>query len=128
VYPQRGQSDDNKAIPFWQVVEFMNEPSYHEQMTRKEAERELMKQGSSRCYLTRYSDKNKMFKLSVMHSRRKNKFEHFDISRTKYTLKDSDMEFDTLAKMLEHYRSHRISKTLRNIGISVECNRSSKVK
>ena len=106
--------------PHWQVKDFTNDPSYHEQLSKKEAEKKLKEQGGSvKCYLTRYSDTSKAHKLSVMHGRGKNQFEHFEISRAKYALIDNDMCFKTLSEMLEYYRKHRISNTLRNIGVPV---------
>ena len=113
-------ASEKMAIPFWQVKDFMNEPSFHEQMTKKEAEKKLKEQGSRRkCYLTRYSETNKTYRLSVMYGRGKNKFEHYGISKTKYALVDSDKVLNTLSEMLEYYRRNRISNTLRNIGVPV---------
>ena len=115
----RSCSIENMSIPFWQLTDFVKEPTYHEQMTRKEAEKKLKEHGGSRCFLTRYSDTNKANKISVMNRRVKNKFEHFEISRTKYALKDSDLEFKTVSEMLKYYQNHKISDTLGNIGVPV---------
>jgi hypothetical protein len=54
-----------------------------------------------------------------MHGRQRKEYEHFDLCRNKYALKDSDMEFDSISELLEYYQSHRISRTLGNIGIPV---------
>jgi hypothetical protein len=108
------------TLPRWKILALANEPSYHGEMTKKEAEQELMAQGGSqRCYLTRFSSKHKTHKISAMHGRQRKEYEHFDLCRNKYALKDSDMEFDSISELLEYYQSHRISRTLGNIGIPV---------
>ena len=56
-------------------------------------------------------------KISVIRGKGKNKFEHFEVSKTKYALVNSDVEFNTVSEMLEYYQNHPISKTLSNIGV-----------
>ena len=115
------------AIPMRQLKDFMNDPSFHEQMTKKEAEKKLKEHASSRCFLTRYSRTNMANKISVIHGKGKNKFEHFEVNKTKYALVNSDVKFNTVSEMLEYYQNNPISKTLSNIGVPLvygRCNAS----
>lgn len=98
--------------------------SFHGEITGKEAEFRL-KKSQKKSYLTRYSEQNELYVLSVCYpylseGRMKFKIKHFEI---KFRHEDSgntyqiaDEKFNSLAEMLQEYEQKMIDHAQQNIG------------
>ena len=97
-------------------------------MTKKDAERTLKQQSGNRCYLTRYSEGRRAYRLSVMErvSSSKQIVKHFKFTITYqssdenvYALKGNDKKFPKVSEMLQYFRNSAVSHQLSNIGVPV---------
>ena len=97
--------------------------SYHLTITSNEAERRLKKSGNH-CYLTRYSEGNKCYILSV-YQKRPYQMKHYRLvfnqqGRIKtYHIDGKEKDFNSLDNMLNYYENHPIDHGLMNIGRQV---------
>ena len=94
-------------------------PSYHQVITRDEAERRLRQRGG-RCYLTRYTEKHKSYVLSVYeHRRPQDSIQHFKLAfkeEGRMQVGGTGMIFDNIQSLLEHYEQNRLNYNFKNIG------------
>ncbi len=91
---------------------------YHHTITAKEAEERLKRRGSH-CYLTRYSNTNGCYILSIYQSTPTTTVKHFKIDKSrdgKFKIKNKQMEFDSIEELLAHYEEHTIDPAFKNIG------------
>lgn len=110
--------DITEAFP---GMEMLGEhPSYHQSITGKEAIRRLKESGHPCCYLTRYSEAQKSYILTVYQQQSPQDMErHFRIIIDKNGRQKIDgekREFKNIGKLLSYYETHRIHPSLRNIG------------
>ena len=93
--------------------------SYHQAITGKEAERRLKMCGDC-CYLTRYSESQSAYMLSVLY--KKNSMKNFKISINNsgihkvYKIEGKDEEFDGIGELLNHYEKNRMDPAFPTIG------------
>ena len=94
-------------------------PSYHQVITRDEAERRLRQHGSH-CYLIRYTESQLCYVLSVyQHQRPKDTIQHFKIIFRENGGKEisgTGMTFSNIQSLLEHYEQNRLNYNFKNIG------------
>lgn len=118
------------AQPAWKIKgskgsTIKDQPCYHGEMTGINAEEKLKEQPGS-AHLLRYSEIQRKCILSVS-KREANAppiFQHVVIKpqynrgdQTKYTLEETELFFDNVPELLEHYRkNHPISKDIDSIG------------
>ena len=100
--------------------ELMGEhPSYHQSITAVEAEKRLKKCGDDCCYLTRYSESNESYVLSVCQKRPTPAIKHFgiDVQGGKCNIRGNQEEmFDDITQMLRNYEQKRLDPAFRTIG------------
>lgn len=98
--------------------------SYHQSITGEEAEERLRTFGKH-GYLTRYSESNRQYVLSVYKPRGRNQREvmkHFKLVRKssflgkKWKIDGHHKNFTLIALLLRHYERNRIDPALRTIG------------
>ena len=100
--------------------EIMGEhPSYHGSITSTEAKRRLQKHGR-RCYLTRYSESNTCYILTVYQEKPAEIIKHFRlrIDRGLAQVEEKGMSFTNIWRLLNYYENHRIDPAFKNIGES----------
>ena len=91
---------------------------YHHNISKREAERRL-KQRGGRCYLTRYSETNKCYILSISQTAPTNTIRHFYIDKEKgdvYKIRGKQKDFTSIEDLLAYYESHAIDPAFSNIG------------
>ena len=92
--------------------------SYHGSITGEEAIRRLKHSGYPLCYLTRFSEGQHRYMLTVyMHA--PNIVEnHFRIAIVygKYKIEGKAVEFETIQQLLDHYAAERINPSVERIG------------
>ena len=95
-------------------------PSYHESITSEEAEKRLRKYKKRRCYLTRFSESNTRYILSVYQQKPTETIKHFKlkIEEGLAQVEGKKTKFENIGRLLEHYQSHRVDPAFRNIGIA----------
>ncbi len=106
--------------------EFLDEdPSYHEEITGKEAEKRL-KLCTDHGYLTRHSNKNQHYILSVCKKTADDYVcKHLPIvfkndgARKEYRIGEKGKAFNGLQEMLRFYERYRIDPALTSIGVCV---------
>ena len=97
--------------------------SYHGDISGNEAKRILKENSKRNCYLTRYSNNNETYILSVMFVyKNQDKVCHYELSintqESRYSLEGTDFVFDTLDKLLKYYESNPLNPDIRNIGMA----------
>lgn len=105
------------AVFSWPLQEFHGDPSYHGQMGESDAIRILEEHGGD-CYLTRYSQGNNDYVLTVVRNKKNENFKFktdfgFEIVGT-------GNKFNDLRTLLTHYRKRAISHTFNGIGEHVQ--------
>lgn len=91
---------------------------FHHAITSKEAEQRLARKGGN-CYLTRYSDSNCRYILSVYQSRPTRIVKHFKIGRSedgKYRIDGKQKSFDNIESLLRYYEMNSIDPAFASIG------------
>ena len=110
-------ADITKAMTRREMME--EHSSYHNSIPGEEAVRRLKLHGRH-CYLTRYSECQKRYILSVYQRDKPNDtIRHFEIAKEingNYKIEGKDEEFDSIEELLEHYEHTRIHPSLNNIG------------
>ena len=119
-----------EAIATWKIREISSHPSYHGAISGSKAEVRL-KQQDKICYLTRYSEANEGFTLSVLG--RKNDdwvIQNFKIciSNTKddhcvYEIPGAEVEFGDIASLLNYYKDNPLNQFIDCIGNEVVSDR-----
>ena len=111
-------------MPACDETEMMDpHPSYHLTITSHEAEHWLRKSGNH-CYLTRYSQGNKCYVLTV-YQKEPYQMKHYPVrfnqqgQRKKYHIEGKEKEFDSLEDMLHHYENNPIDHGFMSIGRQV---------
>lgn len=90
--------------------------SYHQSITREEAEKRLKKCGGH-CYLTRFSRTNEKYILSVYQEKPTKTIEHYKITIHECVrLEDKGKSFSNIAELLTFYENNRVSPAFKNIG------------
>ena len=93
--------------------------SYHQSIPGDEAERRL-KQFNAHCYLTRFSEHNDCYMLSVFQQQTpRDVMKHFKIiikDDRKHLIDGKDEEFNDINQLLAHYENNRIDPSFRTIG------------
>ena len=124
-------SNHSFGVPVWQREIFMNSPSFHGAMTKKEAELTLENHGGNRCYLTRYCTIKKSYYLSVMTKQEEQyKHDHFVLKVEHYSphninIEGTEKQFNKISDLLEFYESNPVNFEVSNIGIEVQNRRIS---
>ncbi len=91
--------------------------SYHQSIPGVEAERRLKKSGLGHCYLTRYSEQDGCYKLTIYKKQRPlDVFKHFLISTGHCRIQGKEERFESIQELLEHYENNRIDPALKTIG------------
>lgn len=91
---------------------------YHHIISQNEAERRL-RQNGGRCYLTRYSNTNKCYILSISQTAPTSTIRHFIIDKEKdgvCRIRGKQKEFGSIEELLAYYEENAIDPALRNIG------------
>ena len=90
---------------------------YHRAISGEEGEKRLKKHGGN-CYLTRYSEIQKCYILTVYDST-KPVTKHFEIKKShgKYKIRGKDMTFSSIQQLLEYYEhDNEFDPALSSIG------------
>ncbi len=109
----------SKAISYRHLMK--NHSSYFGIMSGLEAEQLLTAMGKD-CYLTRYSQLNEAYLLSVMKMTQNgdNHFEHFklmiDNEKEYYEIDGYEKSFKNIDELLDYYQSNPITPRITNIG------------
>ena len=94
-------------------------PGYHQSITGNEAKRRLAMYGGI-CYLTRYSDLNRCYVLSVYQKQMPDDIiKHFKIIieyTGKYRIEGKEETFSDIVPLLEYYEKNRIDPAFKSIG------------
>ena len=92
--------------------------SYHQRISAEEAEKRLKKYDGNRCYLTRFSQNNNHYVLSVYQKIPTQEIEHYgiDIQDGKYKIQGKEDVFNDVTQMLKHYEQKRLDPAFKNIG------------
>ena len=115
--------------PTAELKAMSDHPSYHSNVTGKQAEDILKKHGGA-CYLTRHSKSNNCYVLSVLQtaSRKGAKIGHFVLKINKRSLYEhivtSEIEgtclaFEDIFKLLQFYEQNPVDHEFRNIGTMI---------
>ena len=92
--------------------------SYHRAITGEEGEKRLKKHGGS-CYLTRYSESQECYILTVYESASNPVKKHFAIEKSdtgEHKIRGKSMTFSGIQQLLEYYEQNTIDPALRSIG------------
>ena len=112
----------HEVPPFKLLLAFSREPSYHGEMKETDAEK-ILRECSGDCYLTRFSETNNDYVLTVL---RKGQLENFLIDKKEkyfkltFEIAGSGVEFDDLRKLLKFYKKKPISRAFNGIGDYVQ--------
>lgn len=98
--------------------------SFHKALTGKEAVERLKICGSNHCYLTRYSEAKKCYRLTVYKKEQKETVKHFQLSIEKkgegeqkvYKIDGKTAIFSSIHEMLQHYENKQIDPAILTIG------------
>ena len=94
--------------------------SYHQSIPGEEARRRLKKSGLNHCYLTRYSDADKHYKLTIyMKQRPLEVVKNFRIlleGGGRCRIEGKEEIFDSIEQLLEHYEHNRLDPAFKTIG------------
>lgn len=94
-------------------------PSHHQGIPRDEAVRRLQESKKPHCYLISYDEQQDSYVLTVYKKQRPKDIEkHFKIKieNSRPRISGLKQDFDNIGQLLEHYESHSIHHTLKNIG------------
>ena len=131
LYDFRDESEGSQitcGVPFWQLKEISDHPSYHGALKGTEAETRLIEHGADNCYLTRYSEERKMYILSVLKTKGDGDevhLKHFNLRITKedghkvYEIYGTEKRFSALSLLLDFYKSNFLSHNIDSIGEEV---------
>lgn len=115
-----------KSAKIKSIVHITHHPGYIGVKTGKEAESMLKKRGGI-CYLLRYSESHKKFKLSVLSKENNVPFsQHFRIKttsildQTEYEIEGTSKRFDTISELLAHYEKNPVNDQISSIGTVYE--------
>lgn len=123
--------DKGKGFPTWKLEEIHKHTSYHGVMTKIDAEAKLRQHnGCNQCYLTRYSYRKKVFRLSVMWRKDRSDtepmFKHFKLNIVKqdgekrYEIEGTQKNFTDIVELLKYYQEYPISLEVYSIGDPIE--------
>ena len=92
--------------------------SYHSAITEEEAMHRLQRSGQPHCYLTYFNEAKQKYVLAVYQKQHRDVRKHFPIiiRDGMHKLERKQEEFDSIDKLLEHYKTKRIDPSLANIG------------
>ena len=94
--------------------------SYHQSIPGAEAIRRLKGSGHPCCYLTRYSESQKSYILTVYRKQSpKDEERHFKIvieHNRQHRIEGQTASFSDIGQLLTYYETHRIHPSLKNIG------------
>ena len=92
-------------------------PSYHQSITSDEAEHRLQKCGGH-CYLTRFSESNERYILSVYQDIPTYTIKHYRITveRGDIYIEGKKRYFDSIRELLAFYENNRIDPAFKTIG------------
>ena len=94
--------------------------SYHQSIPGDEAKRRLKKSGYPHCYLTRYSETDRQYKLTIYKKQRPSDIvKHFVIvidNGGRHKIDGKEEDFDSIQELLEHYEQNRIDPAFKTIG------------
>lgn len=131
-FAHRSPRDEHivKAVPDWKIKEISSHPSFQGIMDGDEAEmllRETMKQQNRDCcHLTRYSDTREEHTLSVL-KRKEDEgviqnfhiiIEKEDDNTTTFEIFGSQKKFDSIAELLNFYKTNPLNHSIDSIGES----------
>ena len=129
---ERHSSPVNKIIysrPMNERFMMGEHKSYHQAISGEEAERRLKQCGKRHCYLTRYSERQKSYILSIYEKTPNDVMRHFkiiivskDVNSRIYKIEEKDQEFESIDSLLAHYEGNRIDPALRSIGRAISKN------
>ena len=115
-----------QAIPTWKLKDLKNLPSYHGAMTESIAEFKLEHQTGGSCYLIRYSERRKIFVISVLTRNRVENGSDFHASFTLnitkgedgniYEIEGTEETFGNISKMLAFYENNPLTAKVKSIG------------
>lgn len=112
-------------VPTWQLIGISEHPSYHGTMTIKEAELKLKQRGNDH-FLTRYSEVDRKYVLSVV---KEGRCRHFDINikkekkgtgETVYEIGGTEKAFYNIFKLFDFYQEFPIGPRIDSIGDPIE--------
>lgn len=114
-----------EAIATWKIKEIITHPSYHGVISGSKAEAKLRQQDKV-CYLTRYSESNKEFTLSVLGSKDDEWIiQNFKISiknekgHSVYEIPGTEVKFDDIVSLLNYYKDNPLNQFIDCIGNEV---------
>lgn len=99
----------------------MNHKSYHEFITGSEAET-ILKAYNHTCYLTRFSEQQMKYVLSVAFKKKDGSFayKHFQIVKnhgtSTFKIEGAEKSFNSVEKMLEYYQHNALTPIITHIG------------